>query len=78
VSGRGKVFAFTVNEHQFHPEIPPPNLIAIVELAEQDDLRLPTSIVNCEPAELRCGLDMQVLFEHHGEVYYPIFEPAHD
>ncbi|MFI5041286.1 MAG: Zn-ribbon domain-containing OB-fold protein [Acidimicrobiales bacterium] len=76
VSGRGTVFTFTVNMHQFHPDVPPPNIIAIVELAEQQDLRIPTNLVRVDAAELHCGLDVQVLFEHHGEVYYPIFEPA--
>jgi len=76
VSGRGTVFTFTVNAHQFHPDVPPPNLIAIVELAEQDDLRIPTDIVDCEPARLRCGLPVRVLFERHGEIFYPLFEPA--
>jgi uncharacterized OB-fold protein len=76
VSGRGTVFTFTVNMHQFHPDIRPPNLIAIVELAEQDDLRIPTNIVGCEAAELRCGLPVRVLFERHGEIFYPLFEPA--
>ena len=76
VSGRGTVFTFTVNAHQFHPDVPPPNLIAIVELAEQEDLRIPTDIVGCEPAGLRCGLPVRVLFERHGEIFYPLFEPA--
>jgi len=76
VSGRGTVFTYTVNMHQFHPDVPPPNVIAIVELVEQDDLRVPTNIVNAEEAELYCGLPVQVLFERHGEIYYPVFEPA--
>jgi uncharacterized protein len=76
VSGRGTIFTFTVNMHQFHPDVPPPNLIAIVELDEQDDLRIPTDIVNCEPDGLRCGLPVRVLFERHGEIFYPLFEPA--
>ena len=76
VSGRGTVFTFTVNMHQFHPDVPPPNLIAIVQLIEQDDLRIPTDIVGCEPAGLRGGLPVRVLFERHGEIYYPLFEPA--
>jgi uncharacterized protein len=76
VSGRGTVFTFTVNMHQFHPDVPPPNLIAIVQLIEQDDLRIPTDIVGCEPADLRGGLPVRVLFERHGEIYYPLFEPA--
>jgi len=76
VSGEGTVFTYTVNMHQYHPDVPPPNVIAIVELIEQDDLRIPTNIVGCEPDELYCGLPVRVLFEHHGEIYYPVFEPA--
>ncbi len=76
VGGHGTVFTFTVNMHQFHPEVKPPNLIAIVQLAEQDDLRIPTDIVGCEPDELRCGLPVRVLFERHGDIFYPLFEPS--
>src|ERR1700730_12891354 len=73
VSGRGTVFTFTVNMQRFHPDVPPPNVIAIVTLVEQDDLRIPTNIVRCDEAELSCGLPVRVLFEHHGDVYYPVF-----
>lgn len=76
VSGEGTVFTYTVNMHQFHPDVPPPNLIAIVELVEQEDLRIPTDIVDCEPADLYCGLPVRVRFEHHGDIYYPVFAPA--
>jgi hypothetical protein len=69
------VFTWTLNMQQFHPDIAPPNLIAIVELAEQSDLRIPTNIVGCDPGRVRCGLPVRVLFEHHGEIYYPLFEP---
>jgi len=75
VSGKGTVFTWTLNMQQFHPDIPPPNLIAIVELAEQSDLRISTNIVGCDPDRLRCGFPVRVLFEHHGEIYYPLFEP---
>ncbi|MEY2570274.1 MAG: uncharacterized protein QOE63_624 [Acidimicrobiaceae bacterium] len=75
VSGDGTVFTFTVNMHQFHPDVAPPNVIAIVVLAEQEDLRLPTNIVGVEHGALHIGLPVQVLFEHHGDVYYPVFEP---
>jgi uncharacterized OB-fold protein len=75
VSGRGSVYTFTVNAHQFHPEVDPPNLIAIVQLDEQDDLRIMTNIVGCDPGAVRCGLPVQVLFERHDEVFYPLFAP---
>lgn len=75
-SGRGTIFTYTVNYQPFHPEVPPPYVIAIVELAEQADLRLPANIVNCAPDRLACGLPVRVLFEQHGEIFVPIFEPA--
>ena len=75
VSGRGTVFTFTVNDQPFNPKVPLPYVIAIVELAEQPDLRIPTNIVGCEPDEVRCGMPVRVLFEQHGELFVPLFEP---
>lgn len=76
VSGTGTVFTFTVNHQQYHPDVPPPYVIAIVVLDEQEDLRLPTNIVNADPDTLECGLRVHVAFEPHGEVFVPVFEPA--
>jgi uncharacterized protein len=76
VSGRGIVFTFTVNEHQFHPEVPAPNVIAIVQLDEQADLRIVTNLVDCDAANVRCGLAVEVLFEPRGEIFYPLFRPV--
>jgi uncharacterized OB-fold protein len=76
VSGKGTIFTLTVNEQQFHPDVPPPYVIAIVVLDEQDDLRLPTNIVNADSDALQVGAPVQVLFEQHGEVFVPVFEPA--
>jgi len=75
VSGQGSIYTFTINAHQFHPEVKPPNVIAIVQLDEQDDLRIVTNIVGCESDAVRCGLKVHVLFERRGEVFYPVFAP---
>ena len=75
VSGRGVVFTFTVNEQQFHPDIPPPTVIALVELVEQPGLRLPTNIVGCAASDVRVGMPVHVVFEQHGEIFVPVFEP---
>jgi uncharacterized OB-fold protein len=75
VTGKGTVFTFTVNEHPFNPAVPPPYVIAIVELDEQPDLRLPTNIVNCDLDRVSCGMLVHVLFEQHGEFFVPVFEP---
>jgi uncharacterized OB-fold protein len=63
VSGEGTVFTFTVNAHQFHPDVAPPNVIAIVVLDEQDDVPDPTSIVGVEPdpAALSIGMPVHAL-----------------
>lgn len=56
VSGRGEVFTYTVNHHAFNPAIPVPYVIAIVLLDEQDDLRVVTNIIDCEPDSVRIGM----------------------
>jgi uncharacterized OB-fold protein len=76
VSGRGTVFAFTVNAQAWTPDLAVPFVVALVELEEQEDLRLPTNIVGCEPDAVRIGMPVRVLFEHQGEAYVPLFEPA--
>lgn len=76
VSGRARVLTWTLNSHQYHPDVPPPYLIAIVVLEEQDDLRLATNLVGCEEADVRSGMEVAVAFEDHGEVFYPVFTPA--
>ncbi|WP_347403861.1 OB-fold domain-containing protein [Mycobacterium sp. 236(2023)] len=57
-SGRGKVFSYTVNHHSFNPEIPTPYVIAIVELQEQDGLRVAARI-DCDPESVHIGLSVQ-------------------
>ena len=75
VSGKGSVFTFTVNHHRYHPDVPVPYVIALVELDEQPGLRLPVNIVNCAVEEVHIGMRVRVGFEDHGEVFVPVFEP---
>jgi uncharacterized OB-fold protein len=76
VSGRGTVLAFTVNHQAWNPDVPLPYVVALVQLDEQDDLRVPTNIVGCEPEVVVTGMAVQVLFERHGDAFVPLFEPA--
>jgi uncharacterized OB-fold protein len=79
VSGRGTVFTYTVNHQPFNPGVPVPYVIAIVELEEQDDLRIATNIVDCEPDSVRIGLPVEVRFERQDvgdePAYVPVFAP---
>jgi uncharacterized protein len=77
VSGDGTVFTFTVSRHQYHPDVPAPYVIAIVELAEQAGLRFMTNIVECDPDTVTIGLPVRVVFEPAGdEAWAPVFRPA--
>ncbi len=73
VSGRGRVFTFTVNHQQYHPDGPPPYVIAIIELDEQRDLRVVANIVGADEASIDIGSPVEVAFEHHGEHWVPVF-----
>jgi uncharacterized OB-fold protein len=75
LSGRGTVFTFTINHQAFLPSVPVPYVVAIVELVEQAGLQLTTRIVNCDPAKVRIGMAVSVVFEDRGGVRLPLFEP---
>lgn len=79
VSGEGSVFTYTVNHHPFNPSVPPPYVIAIVELVEQTDLRLAANIVDCKLDSLVIGMSVVVRFERQetadGDVFVPTFVP---
>jgi uncharacterized OB-fold protein len=75
VSGRGTVDTFTVNYRAWNPEVPPPYVIARVELDEQDELYLVTNIVGCPVDDVRIGMRVGVQFEQVDDVYLPLFTP---
>jgi len=76
VSGDATLFTYTVAHQQFHPSVPTPFIIAVVELTEQPELRMVTNIVDCDPADLVTGMGLSVRFERHDELYFPVFAPA--
>lgn len=76
VSGKATVFSFTINHQQWNPIVPVPYVVAIVEIVEQPDLRLTTNIVGCDPDDVKIGMEVQVTFEQHGDIFIPLFTPA--
>lgn len=74
VSGRGRVWSYTVNHHSWDGGTEP-YAIGLVELAEQPGLRLTTNIVGCPPDEVRIAMAVRVTFEQHGIVFIPLSEP---
>ncbi len=76
VSGRATVHSFTINHQPFLPDMAVPFAIAIVELPEQQALRLTTNIVGCPPEAVHIGMAVTVRFLRQDDVYLPLFTPA--
>jgi uncharacterized protein len=75
VSGDGVVFTYTVSHQQFHPDVPTPFVIALVELVEQSGIRLVANIVDCDPESVYSGMPVHVLFERQDTTFVPVFAP---
>jgi uncharacterized OB-fold protein len=78
VSGRATLYTWTVAEQAFHPWFADklPYVYATVELEEQQT-KLITNIVGCEPSDLQIGMPVEVTFEPlTDEITLPKFRPA--
>jgi uncharacterized protein len=76
VSGSGTVYTLTVNQHQWGATASSdPYVIALVELDEQEGLRLLTNIVGCAPDDVRIGMKVAVEFREREDVHLPVFAP---
>src|ERR1700722_18545809 len=73
--GRGVVAGFTVNHQQWLADFPPPYVIAVVALEEDDGVRLTSNVVGCPAGDVRIGMAVRGLCEKAGDVYVPLFEP---
>ena len=77
VSGRGTVWAVTVNHQLWFEAFPPPYAVAIVELAERPGLRLLSNVVGSDPDVVRAGMDVHVAFRRvTDDVWLPVFQAA--
>jgi uncharacterized OB-fold protein len=76
VSGEATVHTYTVNHQPWYPGIDPPYVVAIVELPEQDGLRLTTNIVGCPATAVRIGMAVRVTFDRYDDVWLPLFVPV--
>ncbi|WP_133692695.1 MULTISPECIES: Zn-ribbon domain-containing OB-fold protein [Mycobacteriaceae] len=84
VSGRATVAAFSVDRQPWIPGFEPPYIVAIVEIAEQPDVRLITNVVDVEPEDMSVGLEVEVFFEdwtdfsgdEDSRVWIPLFRPV--
>jgi uncharacterized OB-fold protein len=76
VSGRGKVEWFTLlfqGAPGASPDAPMP--VAVVELEEQAGLRVDATIVQCEPSEIACDLELELAWIGTEDAPLPAFRP---
>lgn len=84
VSGRGTLFSWVVVTHAFLPQFADlvPFVPALVALDEDPAVRLPTRMVDCDPAQLAFEMPVAVVFRPlrfagvESEVTAPLFAPA--
>ncbi|MER6956313.1 OB-fold domain-containing protein [Streptomyces sp. NPDC000618] len=75
VSGKAVVVGFSVNHQAWLPSFPPPYVVAVVALVEDDRARLTTDIVGCATDDVYVGMPVRVRFAQQQDVYLPLFEP---
>ncbi|MEY2928189.1 MAG: hypothetical protein RL367_2666 [Pseudomonadota bacterium] len=75
VSGKGFVETFSVNHKQWMPDLPERYVLALVRIAEQDDVRLVTNIIGCDPGAVAFDMAVTVQFEQAGDIWVPLFAP---
>jgi uncharacterized protein len=76
VSGRGVLETFTIPLQPFNAWFLAhlPYILAVVELEEQEDLKVVTNIVDCTEEELRCGAAVHVVYrEVYPDLTLPLF-----
>lgn len=78
-SGRGRLHSFAITHQSINRamKVPPPYVLAMVELEEGP--RMLTNLVNVapDPAQIRCDMPVRVVFaKQTDDVTLPLWEPA--
>ena len=65
VSGRGRVFSYTIVHHAVHPALAQrvPYNVILVELPDAGNVRLISNLLDVPPDEVRVGLEVEIVFE---------------
>ncbi|TIC79785.1 bifunctional MaoC family dehydratase N-terminal/OB-fold nucleic acid binding domain-containing protein [Crenobacter intestini] len=75
VSGRGRIYSYSVVHHPTLPGVPQPNPVGLIELAE--GVRVVAGLVDVDPAHIEIGREVEVDFlECADELVIPVFRPV--
>ena len=85
VSGRGFVYSYVIVRHPVHPAIAEkeqvPYNVCMIELVEQEGLRLCSNVLNVAPEDIHVDMPVRVTFFRSADdpdVVLPVFLPAAD
>jgi uncharacterized protein len=76
MSGRGVVYSYTVARQAFHPWFASrlPYVLAVIELIEEEGLRMLSNVVDCAPEDVAVGAGVEVAFQAiSDDVTLPVF-----
>lgn len=79
ISGRGRLYSWCTVVQPGHPyfEDKVPYEIGVVDIVEEEGIRIPAGIVNDQGLPLRCGMDMEVVFRELTAAFtLPFFRPV--
>ncbi|MFI5045751.1 MAG: Zn-ribbon domain-containing OB-fold protein [Acidimicrobiia bacterium] len=63
VTGRGRVYSYTVNYQRWMPDLEVPYAIVLVEFPEHPGFRVVGRLRGCEPEDAAIGMEVDVGFE---------------
>ena len=80
VSGRGRLYSFTLTNRDFGLGFPIPYVTAYVELDDTPGVRLATNVVGCPASVLAIDLPMEVVYHDYPdkELTLAYFTPVSD
>jgi uncharacterized OB-fold protein len=79
VTGRGRIFSYTIVHHAALPALAPdiPYNVVTVELAGAPDVRLVSNVIDVRPEDLRIGMEVALAWDEPAPgVVLPRFRPA--
>ncbi len=79
ISGKGKVYTWTVVWHPVDPVWADdvPYILAVMELDEQPGLYIPGNLLECDPKDVVIGMPVEVTFvDVTDEITLPQWRPA--
>lgn len=76
LSGLGTIEAVTINHQPWVSGIAIPYAVVLVSLDECPEVRLTSRLVTDDLDNALIGRRVRVVFEHHGDVWLPFFEPV--